>query len=134
MMSSSNPHPKWWQLYLLLPLLIALFIVDSRMRLAQRGHIVVQIGILLFVYELVHLWLKANTIALMKMDQSQYQGTITVIRIPPYELSDAGKDKRSMFQLSDFEIKSVLSDRIEIDYIDMDSFPVDEVPQEINKE
>jgi hypothetical protein len=66
-MSFSNPRPKWWLLYLALPLLIALFMVDHRMRLSPHGHIAFQLGILLLVYGLVYGWLKANAIALRKM-------------------------------------------------------------------
>ena len=87
-MSSQDVHPKWWQLYLTFPLLLALFLLDSRLILSVRGHQAVQIGILLLVYALVHLWLKANSTALSKMDQRQYRGTIRVIRIPPSQLSD----------------------------------------------
>ena len=93
-----------------------------------------QIGILLLVYALVHLWLKANSTALSKMDQRQYRGTIRVIRIPPSQLSDSGKDSRPMFQLPASEIKGMLSDTFEMDYIDAEAFPVDEVPQELKKE
>ena len=36
----------------------------------ERGHQAVQIGIILLVYGLIHLWLKANAAALSNMDQS----------------------------------------------------------------
>jgi hypothetical protein len=133
-MSSSNTRPKWWQLYLTFPLLIALFLVDNRINLSQRGHIVVQIGILLLVYGLVHLWLKANSTALSRMDQRQYRGTVTVIRIPPHQLPDTGTNKRPMFQLPDSEIKGTLSDTFEMDYIDAEFFSVDEAAQDMKKE
>ncbi len=75
-MYSSNSNPKWWQFYLTFPLLIALFILDSRFRISTRGHQAVQIGIILLVYGLIHLWLKANRSALLQMDR---QKTITDI-------------------------------------------------------
>jgi hypothetical protein len=118
MMSSSNIRPKWWQLYFTFLLLIALFLLDARLKLSVRGHQVVQIGIILFVYGLVHLWLKANATALSQMDRRQYHGTVTVIRIPPLELPEAETDKRSMFELPNSEAKGMLSDTFEMDYID----------------
>ncbi len=133
-MSSNYVRPKWWQLYLTFPLLIGLFTVDSRLKISTRGHQAVQIVIVLIVLEFVRLWLKANAKALSAMDQEQYDGRIIVTRIQPYQLpvTNNEKKKRPMFQQS--EIKGVLSDTFEIDYIDADSFPVDEVPQDLNKE
>jgi hypothetical protein len=133
-MSSSNLRPKWWQLYLTFPLLVLLFMLDNRIKLSQRGHVVVQIGILLLVYGLVHLWLKANAVALSKMDQIQYGGRITVIRIPPYQLPGTSKDERPMLQLPNSEIQGILGDTYEMDCIDADFIPADEVSHELKKE
>jgi hypothetical protein len=68
------------------------------------------------------------------MDQSQYHGRITAIRIPPSQISGSDKHKRPMFQLPDSEIKGVLSDTFEMGYIDAEFLPGDEVPQELDKE
>jgi hypothetical protein len=133
-MSSSHKNPKWWQLYLVFPVFIALFAVDNRLKISTRGHQAVQIGIVLFVYELVHLWLKANSKALSQMDQLQHHGTIRVIRVPSYQLTELDKDNHPLFQLPATEIKGVLSDTFEMDYIDAEFFPVEEIPQELNKE
>jgi hypothetical protein len=130
-MYSPDIRPKWWKLYLIFPLLIALFIFDSHLKLSSRGHQVVQLGIILLVYGLIYLWLKANSSALSQMDPNQYHGTITVIRIPPYQLH---QEKNPMLHLPDSEIKGVLSDTFEMDYIDAESFLIDEVSQESNKE
>ncbi len=133
-MSSSNVRPKWWQLYLIFPLLIALFALDSQLKIPTGWHQVVQIGILLLVYGLIHLWLKANSSALSKMDQKQYRSTFTVIQIPPEQSSNADNEEGSMFQLPDSEIKGVLSDTFEMDYIDAKSVSVDETSEDAKKE
>jgi len=129
-MSSSNTRPKWWQLYLSFPLLIMLFVVENRLKISTREHQVVQFGIILFVYGLILLWLKANSAALSNMDRRQYHRMITVILPPSFELIDAD----TMFELPASEIKGVLSDTFEMDYIDAESFPVDEVAQDLKKE
>ena len=133
-MASSNARPKWWQVYLTFPLLVALFMVDHRLKISVRGHQAVQIGIILLVYGLVHLWLKANITALSKMDQRQFHGTVTVTRVPSYQLPESNKDKRPMFQFSNSEIKGTLSDTFEMETIDAEFFAVEEVPQESKKE
>jgi hypothetical protein len=133
-MSSQNLRPKWWQLYLVFPLLIGLFAVDHRLNISTRGHQVAQIGILLVIYGLVHLWLRANAKALSRMGQSQSQGTITVIRVPPSQFPDEETEKRSLLYLPDSEVKGILSATFEADYIDMEAFPVDEIPEESKKE
>ena len=131
-MRSQDVRPKWWQVYLIFPLLIILFAIDHYLKISSRGHQMVQIGIVLLVFGLVHFWLKANSSALSQMDREQYQGMIRVIRISSPELSET--DKHPMLQLPDSEIKGMLSNTFEMDYIDVESFPVDEVSHELNKE
>jgi hypothetical protein len=132
-MTTNNFRPKWWQVYLTFPLLIALFMLDNRLKLSVRGHQTVQIGILLLVYGLVHLWLKANAMALSRMDQKQFHNTFSVIRIPPHQLPDTS-GKRPMYQFTNSEIKGILSDTFEMDYIDAEFSSVDAAPNEANKE
>jgi len=134
--STQYARPKWWQLYLTVPLLIALFALDSLLKLSVRGHQALQIGIVLLIYGLMHLWLKANARALSKMDQLQYGGRVRVIQVRPYQVTDLENEikKRPLFQLPDSEIKGILSDTFEMDYIDAEFFPVDEASQELKKE
>lgn len=122
-MYSQNPRPKWWQLYLTLPLLVSLFVVDYHLRISGRGHEAVQIAILILIYGLMHLWLKANASALSKMDQREHAGRVTVIEIPWEQDSDRNGVEPAMFLLPDSEIKGVLSDTFEIDYRDAEFEP-----------
>jgi hypothetical protein len=124
-MSSKDIRPKWWQLYLILPLLIALFAVDTRLKLSTRGHQIIQIGVVLLIYGLVHAWLKANARALSAMDRAQFGGRARVIKIEPYQLPVKDKEYRTrpMFQLPDSEIKGILSDTFEMDTIDAEFVP-----------
>ena len=133
-MSTNFARPKWWQVYLTFPLLIILFMADSRLKLTTRGHQAVQIGIILIVYGLVHLWLKANARALSNMDQGQFHGTVIVTRIPLHQLPDAKNDDRPMFKFPDSEIKGVLGDTFEMDYIDAEFVSMDEAAENLNKE
>jgi hypothetical protein len=129
-MNAQNVHPKWWQLYLLLPLLVGLFMVDFRLKLSTRGHQIVQIGILLFVYWLVHLWLKANEAAQQSAENSQHPVIITYVQTP---LPNKRKTKPSL-QLPNSEIKGLLDNTFEMDIIDAEFLPTEELPQELNKE
>jgi hypothetical protein len=132
--STNYARPKWWQLYLTFPLLVALFMLDGRLKLSERGHQALQIGIILLVYGLVHFWLKANAMALSKMDQRQFYGTVTITRVPMVQIPDIKSDIRPMFQLTNSEIKGTLSDTFEMDSIDAEYFSVDDAIQELNKE
>jgi len=133
-MRSQDARPKWWQVYLTFPLLIVLFAIESRLKISIRGHQIVQIGIILLIYGLIHLWIKANSTALSKTDRAQYLGTVRVIRIPPAKLPGSGMEDGSRLKLPDSEIKGLLSNTFEMDYIDAESFPMNEVQQELNKE
>jgi len=135
-MPSPNLRPQWWQLYLTFPLLMALFVVDARLKISVRGHQAVQIGILLFVDGLIHLWLKANASVLSEMDQRHYYQTLTLIRVPVSQLPDAeiGAQRSPISGLSVSEVKGVLSNTFDIEYIDGEVFSIEEVGQELRKE
>ncbi len=126
-MLSSNKNPRWWQLYLTFPLLIALFAVDGRLKISTGGHQAVQITIVLLVYGFIHGWLNANRSALSRMDQQQYNRTFMTIRIPPAQLPDSGTARRSILQLSDSEIPGLLGDTMDMSYIDAESSSIDEL-------
>ncbi len=52
--------PVWWLLYALIPLLIGLLIIEHDLVLSLLGHELVQIGILVVVFGLMALWVRAN--------------------------------------------------------------------------
>jgi hypothetical protein len=58
-------EPAWWLLFGLLPLMGGLFVVEPRLALSPGGRTCVQIGIILFVYGLVWIWLWVNNRALL---------------------------------------------------------------------
>ena len=115
-----TPRPKWWQLYFTFPLLIVLFVVDARLRISARGHQVVQIGILLLVYGLLYLWLKANATALSNMGQRHDHGRITIIRVSVAQLPDVDEEKEQLLEIPASEIKGLLDNTYDIEYIDVD--------------
>jgi hypothetical protein len=115
-MPSNDVRPKWWQLYLTFLLLLPLFAVDGRLKISTRGHQTVQVGIVLLVFGLVHLWMKANSSALSRMDRRKYRGTVWVIQIHPPQVSQT--DEPPLLQSPDSEIKGVLSDTFEMDNLD----------------
>jgi hypothetical protein len=129
-MHTQNVRPKWWQLYLALPLLVGLFLVDFRLELSARGHQIVQIGIIIFVYALVHLWLKANESALRKMDTPRHGTIITILQFP---LPDKNRNQ-PLLQLPETEIKGVLGDTFEMDSTKTEIFPMKEISQDYQKE
>ena len=120
-------HPKWWQLYLIFPLLLVLFVLDSRLRISTRGHEFVQIGIILLVYGLIHLWLKANRSALSEEDREQPFKIYRIIVIPPIESPELEGTKRSILELPDSEIQGLLSDGMEMSYRDPELFSYKEI-------
>jgi hypothetical protein len=58
-------EPAWWPLFGLLPLMGGLFVIESRVSLPPGWRKCVQIGIILFVYSLVWIWLWVNDRALL---------------------------------------------------------------------
>jgi hypothetical protein len=58
-------EPAWWMLYALVPVMGGLLVLEFRAPLSPGWHKGVQIGISLFVYGLVWLWLWANDSAIL---------------------------------------------------------------------
>ena len=126
-MSPSSQHPKWWQLYLTFPLLITMFVLDSRLKISTRGHQAVQIGAVLLIYGLIHLWLKANRSALSGEVREGPVKIYRVIEIPPAGSPELEGEKKSILQLSDSEIHGLLDDGMEMSYTDPELFSYKEI-------
>jgi hypothetical protein len=60
-----------------------LLVLEHQLRLSTGGHQAAQIGIVLVVYGLIHLWLRANTVALIEADRKQGRLKITVMESHP---------------------------------------------------
>jgi hypothetical protein len=55
-----NRRVPWWQAFAFVPLLVGLFVGEQRLRFSPAGHQTVQVIIVLFIFGLLNLWLKAQ--------------------------------------------------------------------------
>jgi len=67
-MHSKNHRPSWWLLYLTLPMMIGLFLLEMRSSLSETGHRFSELIIILIVFGSMSLWLEANKGALIQED------------------------------------------------------------------
>jgi hypothetical protein len=58
-------EPAWWMLYALVPVMGGLLVLEFRAPLSPGWHKGLQVGIILFVYGLVWVWLRANDLAML---------------------------------------------------------------------
>lgn len=65
-MRKERRRPSWWQLWLLLPALGILAFLEAGASLSPAGHTVVEVAIILAVYGLVSVWLRANQTRLLR--------------------------------------------------------------------
>ena len=133
-MNSSNSRPKWWRLYSTFPLLVVLFIIDGHLKISNRGHQAVQIGVLLLVYSLILFWLKGNSVALSQMDQKQYSRRIVIVSTAPLGLDKTADKKQPMFIHSDLEVNGLLSNTFDMSDIDPQFPPMNEVSRKLDQE
>jgi len=83
-MGKERRRPSWWQLWLLLPALGILAFLEARASLSPAGHTVVEVAIILVVYGLVSVWLRANQAELLRESRDALAQTKveTVIYLP----------------------------------------------------
>ena len=114
-MSSEKKHPKWWQLYVMLPILVSLFYPETRATLTETEHIIAEVGLLFLIFGFVQVWLRANRSALMSIDPAEAGWRIKLYEIPMeqlralHEREDAATPPRGL-ELPAGEIKGVLGD------------------------
>jgi hypothetical protein len=91
--------PKWWQLYALFPLLVLLLVLEQQLPISAGEHQAVQIGIILLIYGLIHLWLRANAVVLAETDKGQSRPKVAVGFYPSWlsaASSDDGGEEKSV--------------------------------------
>jgi len=83
-MGKERRRPSWWQLWLLLPALGILAFLEARASLSPAGHRVVEVAIVLVVYGLVSVWLRANQARLLRESRDGLSQTRveTVVYLP----------------------------------------------------
>ena len=123
-------EPHWWQLYVMLPVLAGLFVLEIRLGLTGTVNIAAQLGILFLVYALIQLWIRANRRALMGLDEEPGEWQFKVYEVTAAGLARAHEaagrvESRPLLQLPEGELKGVLSTTFEMDEFEQDSaFPV----------
>lgn len=119
-MSSQTQGPKWWQVYVGLPLLVGLFWPEMSLSLTETGHIVAQLGILFLIFGFMQVWIRANRSALMGLDAEEGKGQFKICQIPPAGLRmiddiEARRSESPLLQIPAAGLKGVLSDTFEWD-------------------
>ncbi len=105
--------PQWWQLYVMIPMLLALFLPEMRLPLTSTEHILAQLGILFLIYGFVQVWLRANRRALMGLDEQQGEWQVRVYTIPPARMP--AKSEAPLFRLPAAGLKGVLDNTFEME-------------------
>jgi hypothetical protein len=70
---ATDRQPVWWVLYTLVPLLGGLLMLEHRASLSPAGHKFAQIVIVLCIYGLVWVWLRANELALLRVAYNTHE-------------------------------------------------------------
>ena len=113
----SSPRPKWWRLYAAFPLLIVLLVLEHRLPLSPGGHQAAQIGIVLLVFGLIYVWLRANMVALIEEDRRQNWWKVTVTEFhsswPPVAPEEGGNGRQPIFHLPEAGLRNTLDDTFE---------------------
>jgi len=75
-MYTKKQGPSWCLLYLSLPLMIGLILLEMRLPLSDTGHRFAELIIVLIVFGSMFFWLKANAGALIQEDVESYHAAL----------------------------------------------------------
>jgi hypothetical protein len=94
-MHDNKQQPSWWLLYLCLPLMIGLFLIEMRLSLTDTGHRLAEIIIILVVYGYMRIWLNANTGALIQEDLERWRAALNSDSslVPPQSVTIVGTNE-----------------------------------------
>jgi energy-coupling factor transporter transmembrane protein EcfT len=67
-MRSSNRHPNWWILYVIVALFILVFFLEVKVPLSESARRSLEIAITLLFSGLVWMWLGVNDLAMLQED------------------------------------------------------------------
>ena len=62
-------RPKWSLLYLSNVLVLGLFWLEAKASLSETGHKLVEVGLVIILYGLMMVWIKANEVSLINEDR-----------------------------------------------------------------
>ncbi len=121
--SRKATRPQWWQLYMGLPLICSLFLLEMRLHITGTEHIVLQLGILALIFVFLQAWMSGNRRALMGLDEEQGTWQLKVYELTTADLARAREnatqaEKRPILQLPEGELKGVLSTTFGMDKLE----------------
>ncbi|TMC50338.1 MAG: hypothetical protein E6J26_09940 [Chloroflexi bacterium] len=67
---NAQPKPKWWRLYAIVPLMLAMLVLEAQFAMPAWAHQLAQIGIVLFALVLIGLWCLSNLHELVVDEQA----------------------------------------------------------------
>jgi hypothetical protein len=97
-MDSKSIRPAWWKLYLIVPLLVALLVLDAESSFSAIGHEFMELGAMVLVCGLAAHWVRANRRALVLESREEASRQETGTKwplsyphpVPPLELQRSG--------------------------------------------
>jgi len=97
-MNRDRIRPAWWKLYLIVPLLVALLVLDAESSFSATGHEFMELGAMLLVCGLASHWVRANRRALLLGSREEATRRETGTKwplayphpIPPLEIQRSG--------------------------------------------
>jgi hypothetical protein len=60
-----KPRPSWWLVFAILPLMIGLLLIETRLQADAQIHKILEMMIVVFAFGLMWMWVRANQAALL---------------------------------------------------------------------
>jgi len=98
MVTQKYQRAKWWMLGVLVPLMVGLLMSAHYLAPSPAWRPVLDVGVLLFSYGLIELWLRLNTVSLLRNRAGGYISKITEVETPTVYVLPSKPHRRYIFE------------------------------------
>jgi hypothetical protein len=98
MVTRKYQRAKWWMLGVLVPLMVGLLGLAHYLAPSPAWRPVLEVGVLLFSYGLIELWLRLNTVSLLRNRAGGYISEITEVETPTVYVLPSKPQRHYIFE------------------------------------
>jgi hypothetical protein len=98
MITRKYQRAKWWMLGVLVPLMVGLLMLAHHLAPSPAWRPVLEVGVLLFSYGLIELWLRLNRVSFLRDRAGEYISEVTELETRTIYVLPSKPQRRYTFE------------------------------------